>query len=458
VDVVLLARLQFALTAVFHFLFPPITIGLTLLIAILETLRWRTGHDVYARASDFWLKILAINFVAGVASGIILEFEFGMNWAGYSRFVGDIFGAPLAAEAVFAFFLESAFIGLLLFGRDRISSFVRWFSAVMVWLGTMLSAFWIIVANSWMQTPAGFRVVSGHAELTNFGAAVLNPSTIPRFLHSVTSAWACAGFLMAAIGAWYFLRDRGDDVARISLRLGVIVAAVATLLVFGSGDGHARQVARTQQAKFAAMEGLYTTQAGAPMILFSLPPPGQHGRTNGPELLITNLTSFLAFGNFEAPVRGLDEFPKNEWPPIAMTFLSFHNMVIVGNAMAIVALIAVLLLWRGRLERTRWALRVLFWSMPLPMLAIQLGWIAAEVGRQPWIVQGVMRTSAGVSKVVTAPEIVTSIVLFGAIYLLLGSLWFFLLRREVLRRPAGQSIDDAHVVATPPLEAIPQHA
>jgi len=457
VDVVLLARLQFALTAIFHFLFPPITIGLTLLIAILETLRWRTGHDVYARASDFWLKLLAINFVVGVASGIVLEFEFGMNWVRYSRFVGDIFGAPLAAEAVFAFFLESTFIGLLLFGRDRISSFVRWLSAVMVWLGTMLSAFWIIVANSWMQTPAGFRVVGGRAELTNFAAAVLNPSTIPRFLHTITSAWACGGFLMAAIGAWYFLRDRGNDVARVSLRLGVITGAVATLLVIGSGDGHARQVAHTQQAKFAAMEGLYSTQAGAPLVLFALP-PGQHGRTAGPELLITNLTSFLAFGNFEAPVRGLEEFPRDEWPPLAATFLSFHNMVIVGNLMAIVAIIGAVLLRSGTLERTRWALRAIFLAMPLPMIAIQLGWLAAEVGRQPWIVQGVMRTAAGTSKVVTAPEIVTSIALFATIYVLLASVWFFLLRREVMRGPQGKPLIDAHFVAMPPLEALPAHA
>ena len=439
-DVVLLARIQFAMTVMFHFLFPPITIGLALLITIIETARWRTGKDLYRRMSDFWLKVFAVNFVVGVATGIVMEFQFGTNWAGYSRFVGDIFGAPLAAEGVFAFFLESGFLGLLLFGRKRISSFVRWLAATMVWLGSTLSAFWIIVANSWMQTPAGFRIANGRAELTDFWAAVFNPSTLPRYTHSIASAWVCGSFLMAAISAWYFLRGRGTDVARASLKLGLVGALISSVLVFATGDRHAKQVARTQEAKFAAMEGLYTTEYGAPLILFSLP-PSQQGRRDAPELMITNLTSFLAFGNFQAPVKGLAEFPTEEWPPVPVTFLSFHNMVILGNLMLLLALIGVVQVIRRKIERRRLLLRFVFWlGLILPTLATQLGWMAAEIGRQPWIVYGVMKTSDGVSKVVIAPEVLTSIVMFGIIYLLLGAVWIYLLRREVVHGPEGEPL------------------
>lgn len=454
-DAVILARAQFALTIMFHFLFPPITIGLALLITIIETMRWRTGKDLYRRMSDFWLKIFAVNFVVGVASGIVMEFQFGTNWASYSRYVGDIFGAPLAAEGVLAFFLESGFLGLLLFGRNRISSFVRWLAATMVWLGSTLSAFWIIVANSWMQTPAGFRIANGRAELTDFWAAVFNPSTLPRYTHTIASAWVAGSFLMAAISAWLFLRGRRTDVARASLRLGLIVALISTVLVFATGDRHAKQVARTQPAKFAAMEGLYSTERGAPLILFSLP-PSQQGRRDAPELVITNLTSFLAFGNFQAPVQGLREFPREDWPPVATTFLSFHNMVIIGNLMLLIAGLGVFQMWRQRLERSRTLLRAIFWGgLALPTAAIQLGWIAAEVGRQPWIVYGLMRTREGVSKVVIAPEILTSIVLFGIIYLLLGSVWIYLLRREVHHGPEGEPLPEIVPERPRPLEPAP---
>jgi cytochrome d ubiquinol oxidase subunit I len=433
-DAVWLARVQFALTVMFHFLFPPITMGLALLIAWIETKRWRTGNDLYRRMSDFWLKLFAVNFVVGVASGIVMEFQFGTNWAGYSRFVGDVFGAPLAAEGVFAFFLESGFLGLLLLGRRRISSFVRWLAAFMVFLGSTVSAFWILVANSWMQTPAGYRLANGRAELVDFAAAVFNPSTLPRFAHTMAASWVCGSFLMAGIAAWYFLKGRSSDVARASLRLGTVAALVSTALVMLTGDRHAKQVARTQEAKFAAMEGLYSTENGAPMILFSLPPT-QEGKPDAPEIAITKLTSFLAFGNFQAPVKGLDRFPKEDWPPVAITFLSFHNMVILGNLMLLLALIGALLLARGRLETARWWQRAMLWAIPIPLVAIQLGWMGAEAGRQPWIVYGVMRTADAVSKVVTAPEIAFSIALFSLVYLLLGVLWVYLLRKEIVHGP-----------------------
>ncbi len=433
-DVVWLARVQFALTVMFHFLFPPISIGLAFLLAGLETARWRTGRDLYRRLSDFWLKILAINFVVGVASGIVMEFQFGTNWASYSRFVGDIFGAPLAAEGVFAFFLESGFIGLLIFGRKRISSTTRWLASALVALGTALSAFWILVANSWMQTPAGYRLVEGRAELVSFAEAVFNPSTLPRFAHTMASSFACGAFLMTGVAAWHLLKGRDDDAIRSTLRVGAVAAFVTTVLVVFTGDRHAKQVARTQEAKFAAMEGLYSTTHGAPMILFSLPPT-QDGMREGPELAVTRLTSFLAFGNFRAPVKGLSEFPREDWPPVAVTFLTFHNMVVVGNLMGLLGLVGTVLVWRGAAERTRWWLRAMLWGAPLPMIAIQLGWAAAEVGRQPWIVAGVLRTRDAVSRVVSAPELVFSIGLFSVVYLLLGGLWVYLMREQLVRGP-----------------------
>ncbi|MGK2857499.1 MAG: cytochrome ubiquinol oxidase subunit I, partial [Thermoanaerobaculia bacterium] len=417
-----------------HFLFPPISMGLALLIVLIETKRVRTGNDLYRRMSDFWLKIFAVNFVVGVATGIVMEFQFGTNWASYSRFVGDIFGAPLAAEGVLAFFLESGFLGLLLFGRKKMSSAMRWIAAFMVWLGTVLSAFWILVANSWMQTPAGYTIVGGRAELTDFSAAVFNPSMLQRFTHTLASTWVCGAFVMIGIAAWFLLRGKGGEVARESMKLGVVVGIVSCFLVILTGDQHAKQVARTQEAKFAAMEGLYSTQPGAPLILFSLPPT-QEGPREGPELVITNFTSFLAFGNFQAPVKGLNEFPRDEWPPVALTFLSFHNMVILGNLMLLEVLIGGYLLWRGKIESSRRWLQIMLWSIPLPTIAIQLGWAAAEIGRQPWIVYGLMKTRDGISKVVSAGEILFSIILFTLIYILLGMLWLFLLRKEVMHGP-----------------------
>ncbi len=446
-DVVWLARLQFSLPIMFHFLFPPISIGLAFLIALFETARWRTGKDVYRRASDFWLHVFAVTFVVGVATGIVMEFEFGTNWAAYSRFVGDIFGAPLAAEGVFAFFLESGFIGLLLFGRKRISSFVRWFAALMVSLGTMLSAFWIIVANSWMQTPAGFRVEGGRAVLTDFGAAVLNASTWPRFLHTIAACWTMAAFLMAGVAAWYYLKGRRSDVARVSLKLGTVMMVLSVVLNVATGDTHAKQVAATQPVKFAAMEGLFDTQTGAPLVVFMLPPT-QEGPRGGPAILVPKAASILAFGDPNAEVKGLRDHPPTDWPPLAITFSTFHVMVAIGGLMLLIGLLGLWLLWRGKLEEARWWQRLAFWSIPLPMVAIQLGWMTAEVGRQPWIVQGLMRTRDAVSKVVSGPELVFSIVLFTFIYIVLGALWLFLLWREVLHGPhTGNEGEVSHSAA-----------
>jgi cytochrome d ubiquinol oxidase subunit I len=441
-DPILLARIQFAITIGFHFIFPAITIGLGLVVAIIETLRWRTGRELYDRMALFWTKLFALTFAVGVATGIVMEFQFGTNWSRYSTFVGDIFGAPLAAEGVLAFFLESSFLGILLFGRHRVSSTVRWLAAVLVAAGATLSAFWIIVANSWMQTPTGYEVVGNKAVLTDFLGAVFNASTLPRYLHTVTAAWATGSFVVVGISAWYLLRGRHRAMALSSLRVGLALAIVASALMFVTGDSHARQVARTQPAKFAAMQGLYSTTDGAGLVIFSLPPDEGGVATTGPELVVTRMLSFLTWGSFDAAVTGLAEFPRADWPPVTATFLTYHNMVVLGTIMLLVMLGGTYLWWRGRLDVSRRWLWLAVVATPAPLLATQLGWATAEIGRQPWIVYGLMRTADATSPVVSAPEILASIIGFSLIYLLLGALWLFLMRREILVGPAPASEEE----------------
>jgi len=436
-DVVLLSRLQFALTVGFHFLFPPITIGVAWLLVILESFGWR--EEEYRRLATFFAGILGLTFAVGVATGIVMEFQFGTNWAQYSKFVGDIFGAPLAAEGVFAFFLESGFLGLYLFGRRRVSRRLHWFSALMVAVGSTLSAFWIIVANSWQQTPAGFVVRNGRAELTSFADAVFNPSTVIRFLHTVDAALITGAFFVAGIGAYLVLRAKEEVLGKKAISVAVVFGLIAALLeVAPFGHEHARQVARTQPEKFAAIEGLYTSQSGAPLVLFAFPvetPPALKARVELPGVL-----SWLAFGDVNAPIRGMNEFPKDETPPLWITFVSFHAMVALGMYFIFIMGVSAWKLYRGTLWTGSWILTMLLWSIPLPLLACQLGWIAAEVGRQPWIVYHLLRTSDAVSVTVPAGDVVLSIVMFGIVYLALGVGYVAMLVQKVRRgpQPLGQ--------------------
>ncbi len=442
-DPVILARLQFALTIGFHFIFPPITIGLAWLLVIFEGMGWRTGNEQWTILGKFFGKLFAITFAVGVATGIVMEFQFGMNWATYSVFVGDIFGAPLAAEGIFAFFLESSFLGLYLFGRERVSKGVHWFSILMVATGATISAFWIIVANSWQQTPAGFVLRNGRAELTDFAAAVFNPSTLPRFFHTVVASLIAGAFFVAGVSALLILRKQALELAGRSLKVAVGFGLVASLLaVFPTGHFHAEQVAHTQPAKFAAIEGLYASDHESPMVIFALPqtqPPKLNATVEIPGLL-----GWMAFGDPNAEIKALSDFPEDETPrgnELWLTFVSFHNMVALG--MLFIALTAAgVLLTRKRKHpdlgspMAKWWLRLMVLATPLPVAACELGWVTAEVGRQPWIVQGLLRTRDAASVTVTAGEILASIILFGVVYLLLGSLWFFLLWREVRVGPA----------------------
>lgn len=445
-DACLLSRIQFAVTIGFHFLFPPITIGLAWLLVIVEYMAWRRNDAVAERVGRLFASILGLTFAVGVASGIVMEFQFGTNWARYSKFVGDIFGAPLAAEGVFAFFLESTFLGVYLFARGRLSKRAHWISILMVAVGATLSAFWIIVANSWMQTPAGYTVnaAAGRAELTDFAAAVFNPSTMIRYFHTVMACLASGAFFMAGAAAYVLLGAARtaplsaaafgptpvQAMARRALAVALSFGLVASILVVApSGHQHIKQVAVTQPEKFAAFEGLYTSQERAPLVLFALPfedPPHLKARIEIPGML-----SWLAFGDTGARVQGIDAFPRGDVPPLRLTFISFHSMVALGGLLIAVSVVGVWMVRRG----TLWTSRRMLWGLmicaPLPLAACQLGWMAAEVGRQPWIVYRLMRTADAYSSNVPAAHVLASLILFSAIYAALGALYLFLLRHRL---------------------------
>ena len=435
-DVVLLSRIQFALTIGFHFLFPPISIGLAWMLVIIESIGYKNKDEVYVILGKFFGKILALTFAVGVATGIVMEFQFGTNWAGYSKFVGDIFGAPLAAEGVFAFFLESGFLGLYLFGRNKVSKNVHLFSIYMVAIGSTISAFWIIVAVSWMQTPAGYIIANGKAQLTNFWAAVFNPSTVIRFLHTVDAALITGAFMVAGISSYLILKGKESDIAKKSMKIAVIFGLIVSLLeLFPFGHESGREVAQEQPAKFAAIQGLYSTQTGAPMAVFAvpvMPPPELKAKVEVPRLL-----SWLAFGDFNAKVLGIDQFKKEDLPPLFITFVSYHNMVVLGMLFILLTLVGTYYLWKKKLWDNKFLLRIFVWAIPFPVIACELGWIAAEVGRQPWIVYNIMRTKDAASASVPAGDVIFSIILFALIYLFIGSLYLYIFVKEVKHGPEG---------------------
>jgi cytochrome d ubiquinol oxidase subunit I len=460
VDVVELSRIQFALTISFHFIFPSITIGLAGLIAIVETMRWRTRRDVYDRLSVFLTKLFAVTFVIGVVSGIVMEFQFGTNWSTFSGFVGDIFGAPLAAEGIFAFFLESAFVGIVLFGRNRVGSTVRWIAGLLVCLGTTLSAFWILVANSWMQTPAGFKIVTdangvSKAQMTDFWQATFNPSTLPRVFHTLAACWVVGAFFLMGISAWYILRHRSSDVTSIALRLAVVIAFFGSGLMFVSGDLQTREVQANQPLKFAAMEGVFTTSNGVALDIIGLP-PSQTGPAAIPPIAIPFGLSAMSDLDPNGQIKGLDQQPdKSLWPPVGLTWMSFHLMVGLGAMMMLLMLFGAYFWWRRSLESQAWWLRFAVLAIPLPIIAVELGWMTAEVGRQPWIVQGLMMTTKGVSPGVSATDVGISLVAILLVYALLFFLWIYALTKEIGRGPEAAP-SGPEVVAAPVVAPLPK--
>jgi cytochrome d ubiquinol oxidase subunit I len=446
VSVLTLSRFQFALTIMFHYLFPPLSIGLGGLLVIMEAIYLKTGHPQYEAMAKFWTGIFAVNFAVGVATGIVMEFEFGTNWATYSRYVGDVFGSALAAEGIFAFFLESGFLAVLVFGWDKVSPRTHFFSTCMVALGAFFSSIWIVVANSWQQTPAGFHIVgeglTARAEITDFGAMVFNPSSMQRLAHTLIGAYVLAAFFVMSVTAYYILKGRHLDFARKSFTIALIVAALASLAAPLSGDLQARKVAQTQPAKLAAMEAVFQTgREPTPLYLFGQPDVSEQRVKYG--VAIPGLLSRLAYGDSQKPVTGLDQIPRRDWPPVAMTFHSFHIMVWLGLLFVVLTLVGLYFRWRGTLFEKRWLLWVFVLAVPLPFVANQLGWITAEVGRQPWVVYGLLRTSDALSKAVVASQVLGSIILFIIIYTLLFAVWVFVLDRKIKHGP-----DEAAAVPT----------
>jgi cytochrome d ubiquinol oxidase subunit I len=437
-DVALLSRLQFALTVMFHYIFPPLTIGLGGLLVSLEWKYLRTRDRQYEAAAKFWTKIFAINFAVGVATGIVMEFQFGTNWATYSRYVGDVFGSALAAEGIFAFFLESGFLAVLVFGWDRVSPRMHFFSTCMVALGAIFSSIWIVVANSWQQTPAGFHIVGegllARAEITDFWAMVFNPSSVHRLVHVWIGSYILGGFFVMSIAAYYLLRNRHVEFARKSFRSALTIATLASLAALVSGDLQSRNVAKTQPAKLAAMEGHFVTgDAGTPMYLWGFPDEQAQRVAGG--VAVPGLLSLMVHGDATKPVTGLDQFPRSDWPPVALTFHTFHAMVWLGVLFIALTLVAQLFRWRGTLFEKRWLLWTFVLAVPLPFAANQLGWVAAEVGRQPWVVYGLLRTNDALSKAVVAHQVLGSIIMFTVIYALLFAVWLFILDSKIKHGP-----------------------
>jgi cytochrome d ubiquinol oxidase subunit I len=437
----LIHRLHFGFTVTFHYLFPQLTMGLALLIVVLKSVALKTGSEQWDRAARFWARIFGINFVFGVVTGIPMEFEFGTNWARFSRLSGGVIGQPLAMEGIFSFFLESAFLGLFLYGEKRISKWMHWFSAVMVFVGSWISGFFIIVTDAWMQHPVAYdRLPNGQFQVLSFWQLLINPWGLLQYAHNMTGAVITGSFVMSAVGAFYLLEDRRQEYARIFLKVGVIAGLVASILIiFPTGDLHGKYVARNQPAAIAAMEGLFKTESGAGMVLIGQPNE-ETGQIDNP-IVVNNLLSFLIYGTTKAEVKGLDQIPRDQWPTaLPLLYYAYHIMAGLGTWFLLLMSVSAFLLARRRLHVSRWALWALLLSFPLPYIANTAGWMTAELGRQPWLIYGLMRTSEGFSNTVSASNVLFTLLGFMGLYALLGLLFTVLIYREISYGPEPVSI------------------
>ena len=450
-DPVMLARIQFAATAIYHFMFVPLSIGFGLILAILQTKAHRTGDAHDAALARFWLKLFTGTFAVGVATGITMEFSFGTNWADYSRFVGDIFGAPLAAEALFAFFLESVFLGILLFGESKVSKRLFLVSAWLVFLGSCLSALWIIIANSWMQTPAGYEVIAtdagSKAILTSFFAAAFNPSTLQRYAHVLASLFVMGTLVCIAVGAYYKLKGKEVDAGDKLLRVGVIAGITCAVLLLPTAHAQAVVVAEQQPAKLAAMEGQYETEPAALTLVGWVDEAGE----NVIGIAIPGGTSFLADFDFQKEYPGLNDYAPDVRPGgIQIIFQAYHLMVALSGVIILVLLLSLLVL-RGKFKNKKWPLRIMMFGWIAPILAIQSGWLTAELGRQPWIVFGELKTADAISQSVDAVQLIITLVLFAVIYTVIYVIWLRVFCRTVKEGPSkcltdGETSTDAEEV------------
>ena len=429
----ILARVQFALTIAFHYIYPPLSIGLGLLMVAFKGIYLRTGKKEYDRLARFWTRIFSLTFGFGVATGIVMEFEFGTNWATYSRYVGDIFGSALAAEGVFAFALESTCLGIVLFGWNKVKPIWHFLATLGVWLGSMCSAIWIVVANSWQQTPAGYVVqgegMQAKAVITDFWAMVFNPSSVDRIWHVWQGAFLAGIFLVLSVHAWYLLKGRHVEISKKAFKVTLIIGTIFSLLQLASGHSSANGVAKNQPEKLAAMEGHFKTAPGDAYIVGWV--DQENEITHG--LSIPKGLSYMVHFDGDAPVTGLDQYPVEDRPgQVNAVFQFYHIMVAIGMFLIALTLYASFLLWRGKLYNKRWLLHIFVWSVLLPQIGNQVGWFAAEMGRQPWIVYKLLRTSDALSKSVSANQILFAIILFTVIYIILFALFIYLMKKKIV--------------------------
>lgn len=442
-DIVLLSRVQFALNIAFHYLFPPLSIGLGLVLIIMEGTYLKTKNPVYERMTHFWVKIFAIIFAVGVATGLVQVFAFGTNWAAFSRFVGDVFGSILGAEGIFAFFLESGFLAILLFGWNRVSHKVHFFSTIMVAVGAHFSGIWIVIANSWMQTPAGYAIVGEgegrHAVMENFWHVLNNPSTLDRLSHVLIGAWLTGSFLVVSVSAYYLLKRRHLDIATKAFKISMLVATICVVLQLISGDSTGRGVAKNQPVKLAAFEGVYETTTPTSMWAFGIVEPKEK-KVIG--FSLPGLLSFLVYRDFTQAVPGLDQFPPELWPPVSVVFQTYHGMIFMWGLMALAALFGLIAWKRKKLLESKWTLRFLTISVLFPEIGNQLGWYSAEIGRQPWVVYGLLKTADGVSKNLQPGQVLFSLILFAFIYALIFVLFIFLMNRKIQHGPEEVDVEE----------------
>jgi len=434
-DAVVADRIQFAFTLMFHYLFPILTMGLAPLIVVLKTLHLLRHDETYAVAARFWTKIFALNFAVGVITGIPMEFQFGTNWAVFSAFAGGIIGQTLALEGVFAFFLESSFLGVLLFAEGRVKPWVHWLSAVLVAAGALISGLLITATNAWMQHPVGYRIAQdGTVQMGDFWMLLGNPFLWWQYAHTINGAILTAAIVMAAVGAYHLLSEGHIEFGRRSVALGVGVGAFLALTqLFPTGDLDSRNVTTYQPIKLASMEGLFETQYGAPLAIIGMPDTTE--RTLLDPVEIPDALSFLAYGSFRAEVKGLNDYPQDLWPPVQLTYYAYHIMVGLGTIFIAVLLLGIVLWWRRALFTARWFLWILMLLLPFPYIANEAGWVVTEVGRQPWLIYGLLRTAAGISPTVVAGETIFTLLGFAGMYALIGVLTLFLAVHLILEGP-----------------------
>jgi len=439
-DALTVSRMQFAFTVTYHYLFPMLTMGLALLIFVLKSLYMRNHNELYNTAARFWGKIFAVTFVMGVVTGIPLEFQFGTNWAAFSEYAGDIIAQTLAMEGAFAFFLESAFVGLFLFGERRFGQRIHWFSSFMVFLGTWASGYFIIATNAWVQHPVGYRTLeNGNIVLDDYWAVLFNPWVFPQYAHNMGGAVVCGAFVVTGLGAYYVLARRHEEYGRIFLKVGVIAGVLSSLwMLFPSGHFQSEMVAEHQPVSLAAMEGLFESERQAGVVLVGQ--PDIENETIDNPIIIPRALSFLVYQNWNSEVKGLNAFPERNWPQnIPLLYYSYHVMVGLGTIFIGIMVLAAFLLWRGKLYNSRWILWILMLAIPFPFIANTAGWFTAELGRQPWLAYGLFRTEEGVSPLVSSGSVLFTLIGFAGMYLIMGLLYILLMVREVAHGPESEA-------------------